>query len=499
MKILSAEQIRQADQHTIAKAKISSLELMERAATEFTDWFCRTFDTSHRIRIVCGTGNNGGDGLSIARMLSDRKYEVLAAQVRSSDKLSEDCSANFDRFQSEEPIVLIREEADIPDFEKTDIIIDALFGSGLSRPVEGLYASVIKAANASSALRVSVDIPSGLFCDKHSDSHQTIFKANYTATFQCPKLAFFLPENSAYAGQWITLDIGLDKDFLHSLYSPYHTIEKADIIHKLKHRGKFDHKGDFGKALLIAGSKGKMGAAVLCARACLHSGTGLLTTHIPSSAYIIMQTAVPEAMASLDKDEAHFSKLPDINHYDVVGIGPGLGKEEQTVKAMEELLKKANKPLVIDADGLNILSLHPEMLKLLPANTLLTPHPKEFERLAGSWENDFERLEKQRNFAQKYKVFLILKGGHTSVATPDGDVYFNMTGNPGMATGGTGDVLTGMLTGILGQKYSPQNAALIGVYLHGLAGDLAAKNKSQIAMLASDLVDHIGAAVLKLY
>lgn len=499
MKLFSAEQIRQADQATIERQPITSLDLMERAATEFTDWFCRKFDKSHHIAILCGTGNNGGDGLAIARMLSDRKYEVLVGQVQVSDKLSPDCATNLDRFQEQEPVQFIRQKEDIPDLEEADIVIDALFGSGLSRPPEGLYAKLISVINDTKARKVAVDLPSGLFSDKHSAPHQAIVKADYTVTFQSPKLAFFMAENAPYVGHWITLDIGLDSDFLHQTQTPYYTMDKNLVRKKLRQRSKFAHKGDFGKVLLIAGSKGKMGAAVLAARACLHSGAGLLTTHIPSSAYIIMQTAVPEAMASLDKHEASFTELPEIKPYDVIGIGPGLGKETQTVEAMKQLLQKVSVPLVIDADGLNILAAHPELYKFVPENSILTPHPKEFERLAGEFGNDFDRLEKQKEFAQKHKVYLIVKGGHTTLTTPQGKVYFNTSGNPGMATGGTGDVLTGMMTGILAQKYSAEDAAIIGVYLHGLAGDLAAKDRSQMAMLASDLTEHIGKAALEVF
>ncbi|UII33089.1 NAD(P)H-hydrate dehydratase [Fulvivirga ulvae] len=490
MKVLSANQIRNVDDFTIKHEPIRSVDLMERAAKAFTRWFTARFSPKYQVAIVCGTGNNGGDGLVVARLLNEKNYKVKAYVIRKSASASGDFKINEKRLEGLIDVVPISNTDEIPDFNLYHIVIDGIFGSGLSREVEGLYAEVIEVMNNSDNTIIAIDIASGLFSDQHT-AGGTIVKPEYTVSFQIPKLAFFMPENSEYVGDWHIVDIGLMQEAVERETSHYFMLTSESIRGVLKKRSKFAHKGTHGRALIMAGSYGKMGAAVLCAKAALRSGVGLLTMNIPRCGYSVMQSTVPEAMVLPDEGDHFLTSYGDVAGYDALGIGPGLGKEQETVYSLMQAIQAFGKPLVIDADGLNIISEHREILEVLPAGTILTPHPKEFERLAGDWSNDFERLEKQTAFARENNVIVVLKGAHTSIALPSGEVYFNSSGNPGMASGGTGDVLTGMITSLLAQKYLPENAAKVGVYLHGVAGDLAAEVTGQIGMIASDLVDFI--------
>ena len=491
LKILTSAQTKDLDAYTIKHEPISSIALMERACQAFITWFTQKVEVSQKIGIVCGTGNNGGDGLGIARLLSELNYSVNVWIVRGEAPVSVDFKTNLERINEKVEVIDIVNTPDPALFSECDVLVDAIFGSGLSRPVTGIYEHVINCINRTKAIKISVDVPSGLFTDQHSVGN--IIKADHTVSFQLPKLAFLMPENYGYVGDWNVVDIGLSSAFLADVSSPYFYITENSVKEKIKKRTKFDHKGTFGHALLIAGSFGKMGACVLSARACLCAGVGLLTVHVPKSGYNIIQTSVPEAMASVDEHELFFSNVVDINQYNSIGIGPGLGQSNETVNAFHKILKQG-RPLIIDADGLNIIAINSEFVDLISMDSILTPHPKEFERLVGKWQNDFERLDKQIRFSIKTKSVVILKGAHSSIATPDGNIYFNSTGNPGMATGGSGDVLTGILTGLLAQGYSAKDAAIVGVYLHGLAGDMAALEKSQNSLVASDLIDFLPAA-----
>jgi hydroxyethylthiazole kinase-like uncharacterized protein yjeF len=454
--LYSAKQTQEWDAFTIANEPISSEKLMERASNAFVNWFTSKFETKEKIAIVCGKGNNGGDGLIIGRLLSGKGYNAVVFKV-----------------------------GDSLDLDPFTIVIDAIFGSGLSRPVEGMYADAIRKINSSEAIIISVDVPSGLRIDSHSEGD--IVKANYTITFQAPKLAFMFPENAGYVGEWKVVNIGLSSLFKIDTKTQYIN-EVHSLIHK---RNKFANKGDFGRALLIAGGIGKMGASVLSARAALRSGAGLLTVHVPKCGYNIIQTSVPEAMATIDANEDHFSDAGDASNYNVIGIGPGIGVTSSTVSGLRKILQ-AHKPMVLDADALNILAGSRELMYLVPEGSILTPHPGEFKRLVGDWKDDFERLELQKRLAAQTKSIVVLKGAHTSIANPAGTVWFNSTGSPGMAKGGSGDVLTGVLTGLLAQGYSPGDAAVIGVFIHGRAGDLAAEKIGQTSMIAGDIVEFLG-------
>jgi NAD(P)H-hydrate epimerase len=501
MKILSIEQVRKADEYTIKNEPIASIDLMERAGKRCFKWIRKKFDHTCRVLIFCGPGNNGGDGLVVARQMANEGCEVRTVVVKFTDNFSEDFKINLDRLKETGSTVQVLDSIEgIPDMVNKDLVVDAIFGSGLSRPVKGFPAEVIKKINQSDAITVSIDIPSGLYADKAVDAKDpAIIMADHTISFQFPKLAFMFPGNAEYVGEWHVEPIGLLPEYIKNADTKNYYLDKDLASSIYRPRGKFTHKGNYGHALLIAGGYGKMGAAVLAAKACLNTGAGLVHTHVPVKGYSIIQTAVPDAMVSIDPNDEYFSEVPDLAHYNAIGTGPGLGFAEQTKNALKLLIQNTQVPIVFDADALTILGENKTWIPFVPKLSIFTPHPKEFSRLVGSWKDDFERLAKQREFSVKYTAYVVLKGAHTSVTCPDGSCYFNSTGNPGMATGGSGDVLTGMILSLLAQNYNPKHAALLGVYLHGLAGDLAARKYGMEAVTASLMTDFIGKAFKKIY
>jgi NAD(P)H-hydrate epimerase len=469
---------------------------MERAASKCVDWLEENGFMENSFSIFCGKGNNGGDGLAIASMLAEKKYPVKVYVLEFGHKGTDDFQQNLSRLHNylDGEIFFIQTEDNLPELNRNEIVIDALFGSGLNRAVEGVTAKLIDHINNSGCEIISIDIPSGLFVD-HSSNGNTIIKAKQTLSFQCYKPAFLVAENAAYIGQVHILDIGLQKGFLNSIHGQFE-LQDDEIIHSIyKPRNRFAHKGNFGHAFLIAGSYGKMGAAILSAKACLRSGAGLLTCHIPKCSYDILQSSVPEAIVSTDFNSSFNTKLEtDLSSYDAIGIGPGIGTASETKTLLKEFFETYRHPVVLDADALNIIASQKEMLQLIPAGSILTPHPKEFERLFGESDNDFDRIFLALQKAKELNTVIVLKGHHTFIATANGRGYFNSTGNAGMATAGSGDVLTGILTGLMAQAYNPAEAAIFGVYLHGLAGDFAAKELSMEAMLAGDIIENLGAA-----
>ncbi|TAH19129.1 MAG: NAD(P)H-hydrate dehydratase [Cytophagales bacterium] len=520
MKVLTAEQIRQADQYTIEHEPISSTELMERAASKCADWLLHEHsspinffwtDTKKAIKIFCGTGNNGGDGLVIARKLAEEDFpNVSVYLVLHSEHFSPDFQTNmeilltFEESLSNLKIDYIREEKDFPALGKDDIIIDAIFGSGLNKPITGFVAQLIEKINESNAQVIAIDMPSGLFVENNADAEsKAIIKANHTLSFQFPKLSFLYDQNHIFTGQVHILSIYLHPDFIAQVPTNNFILTKEEIKKIVKSRNRVAHKGNFGHALLIAGSEGKMGAAVLAAKACLRAGIGLLTLHIPKIGYQVLQTTVPEAMVGVDKKKKFISninaQIGDLDKYTAIGIGCGIGKHEKTGIALLSLLKRCNKPIVIDADALNILAENPTWWEFIPKNSILTPHPKEFERLFGRTLNPYLRHQLQLAMSKQRQIFIILKGATTCISTPEGLSYFNSeVGNSGMATGGSGDVLTGVLTSLLAQGYAPLQAALLGVYLHGLAGDAAKNRLNEESMIASDIIRGLPRAFNKL-
>lgn len=495
MKILNVKQTQELDTFTIAREPIASIDLMERASRAFVQAFIKDYSRNYEINVFCGLGNNGGDGLAIARLLWQLGYQVKTFVIQYTSAQSPDFQKNLARLKSHASVWEIHQASQFPKLPPNSIIIDALLGSGLSRPLEGMLAEIVQDMNQHAGIIVSVDIPSGLFMEKPSPKEH-IVKAHKTISFQLPKLAFMLPENAPYVGDWQVVPIGLDEHFISQASSDYFYLDSTHIKSLYKSRLKFAHKGNFGHALLMVGSYGKMGAGILASRAALRTGVGLLTVHVPACGYDILQNTVAEAMISTDPAEKMITRLPELpsQGYAAIGLGCGIGQSRGTAYMIQSLLNEIKKPLVLDADALNLISQDKNLLEYLPKHSILSPHPKEFERIVGKTENHFERLNVLQSFAIAYEVFVILKGAHTAIACPSGSVYFNSTGNPGMATAGSGDVLTGMLTALLAQEYSPQEAALLGVYLHGLAGDLALAHQSQESLIASDLIDHLGMA-----
>ncbi|MEJ0105078.1 MAG: NAD(P)H-hydrate dehydratase [Bacteroidota bacterium] len=495
MKILNAAEIKLWDQFTIEHEPISSINLMERAATSCVEWIKETGLLSHSFAIFCGKGNNGGDGLAIARMLAEEHCKVQVCILEFGHLGTEDFQLNLERLhQARIDIRYIQSEENFHEFKPGEIIIDALFGSGLNRPLEGITAELVEHINQSGCRIISIDIPSGLSADQSSKGNIAV-KANDTLSFQCYKPAFLAAENGLHTGNIHILDIGLHPGFYKSLIVPCELVDKT-ITHSIyKPRNDFSHKGNFGHALLVAGSYGKMGAAVLAAKACLRSGAGLLSCHIPKSGYDIMQVSVPEAMVITDFNSSFNTRIEDdLLKYDAIGIGPGLGMASETKSLLHELFHVYRNPIVIDADALNIIASQKDLLTQVPQGSILTPHPKEFERLFGVCKNDFDRLQLAKEKSNEFNLVIVLKGHHTFIASPHSKGFFNSTGNAGMATAGSGDTLTGILTGLLGQGYSPAETAILGVYLHGLAGDYAADEKSMEAMIAHDITDNLGKA-----
>ncbi|MCD6067428.1 MAG: hypothetical protein K0S33_2254 [Bacteroidetes bacterium] len=501
MKILSATQLKEADQYTIANEPVPSIELMERAARACLFRILRYGDDDTEYSIFCGKGNNGGDGLAIARMLSERSLQVSVYIVEHTSNKSPDFTENL-RLLTKQGKVSIQYIASKEDLAavvtENKLVIDALLGTGISKPAEGIVAEVIGFINSSRCKVISIDVPSGMIPDTNNEGN-TIIRANRTLSFQTPKLAFFFPENYAWYGSFEILDIGLDNAFIHELPCSYFFTDKEVIKQVLLFRKANAHKGNFGHALLVCGSTGKTGAAQLAARACLRSGAGLLTVHIPKSASIPMQTAVPEAMISHSEGEEYISDLPDVAPYAAIGVGCGLGTEKQTQNILKLLIQNSVRPLVIDADALNILSENKTWMAFLPKYSILTPHPKEFDRLAGAHSSSFDRLNSAKEMAAKNVIIIVLKGMYTAVVMPDGNVFFNSTGNPGLAKGGSGDTLTGIITGLLARGYAPNHAAIFGVYLHGMAADLALKKNHVESLLASDVIDKLPKAFEKIY
>lgn len=500
MKIFSGKQIYEADKFTIEKQEISSFALMERAASQLFQWLHQRMQGAQvKIHIFCGIGNNGGDGIALARHFWEHGYNFDVYVVNYSEKRSKDFLLNLDKLKERKiwPNFL-KQGATMPDIHPDDIIIDAIFGIGLNRPPDPWVGEIIRFLNGSGAFILSVDVPSGLYLDRAVEQPESVIRSSFVLSFQAPKLIFFLPGTGPFIREWDVLDIGLDPEYLEATPVAYHYMTKADLIPWFKARNRFSHKGDFGHSRIIGGSYGKIGAVMLAAEACLRIGSGLVSCYVPKCGYIPIQSALAEVMVETDSDESEIITIPDNDRTNVAGIGMGMGTSKRTTEALGKFLKDYSGPLVIDADGINILSKQKHWLKLLPPDTILTPHPGELERLIGTWKDDFEKLEKARAFVEEHECVLVIKGAHTMVVY-QGQGFINSTGNPGMATAGSGDVLTGVITGLLAQGYSAIQAAVFGVYLHGVAGDLAASAYGLEALMASDITAHLGQAYKELF
>lgn len=498
MRILTAEQIRELDRYTIEHEPVSSFDLMERAAMAALREFPKgkEFD-EQAVFYFCGKGNNGGDGLVMARIQAEENQRpIIVVVLEHAEHGSVDFGKNLYHLQGEENVEVlhVRNADELPEIPEDAIIVDAILGSGLSRPLDGFLSEVIQKLNQLVNYKVSIDIPTGLFAEDNSENDLSkVFRSDMVITFHCPKLSLLLPDTGSLAGDFRVADIGLMEDQMNPP-TPYLYAIKEYIRPFIFKRKKFSHKGNFGHGLLFAGSQGKMGAAQLAASAAMRSGMGLLTVHAPSCGLDILQIGIPEAMCSVDAGTNFIAELPKLDGFNAVAIGPGIGLEKDTANVLKRLIQDVRVPLVIDADGLNILAENETWLSFIPQNTILTPHPKEFERLAGSWKTDYERLQLQREFCKKYGVILVLKGAHTSISTATGEVFFNSNGNPGMATAGSGDVLTGVILSLLAQGYTPQFSAVFGVHLHGQAGDVAEFGRTANSLIASDVVNSLSLA-----
>ena len=495
MKLLTGAQFKELDQYTIERESISSLDLMERAATAVAEELTQRWDRSTHFYIFAGPGNNGGDALAVARMLTEKGYQTTIYLFNINESLNEECAFNKECLPEQNNIKFyeVHNQFTFPNIDpQKDVIIDGLFGTGLNKPLHGGFASLAQSINKSNVPVVSIDIPSGLMCEDNTyNDRNTIVRASLTLTMQIPKLSFFFPENQQFLGELKVLDIQLDLSFLKNAPSNMYLLEQTTACMLLKKRNAFAHKGNMGHALVVAGKYGMAGAAVLCAKACMKSGAGKVSVHTPRKNNDIIQIAVPEAIMNLDLDEEIISSVKETDSYQALVVGPGIGTDEITAFAMRDFMLQQKLPLVLDADALNILGNHKEWIQDIPAHSILTPHPKELANLIGKCKDSYEQLIKARNLAISQKLYIVIKGHYSIICMPNGMVLFNSSGNAGMATAGSGDVLSGILVSLLAQGYHTEEAVLLGVYLHGLAGDYAAKDLEEECVMASDLIQYL--------
>lgn len=503
MKILSVPQIKETDRYTVENEPVKSIDLMERAARACVRRLIKLVQINEELLVLCGKGNNGGDGLAITRLLNEQGYAATALVIEYTEKFSDDTKQNYTLLKGKFPdrIFEIRalEELKEKSSGKTDcVVVDALLGTGVNKAVDGLLAQVIDYLNGTFSKIISIDLPSGLFADKSSKNEKTIVHSSLTLTFQFPKLAFLLPENKEYVPEFEILDIGLHEKGIAVQPTDLYYITKEDISMLLKPRSKFSHKGSFGHALLLAGSRGKSGAAIISAKACLRSGAGLLTVQSDKTTLSALLQHLPETMTIEDENDEHISGVETPEKYNAIGFGPGVGLHENTQTTLKKILQYYKGKMVVDADGLNILSENKTWLNFLQPGTILTPHPKEFERLTEKHSDDFERLKALKHFSMRYSCVVVLKGAHSAIAMPDGNIFFNSSGNPGLAKGGSGDGLTGIILGLLARGYNAPQSALIGTFIHGYAADLCIKKKSKESLLISDVIEQLPRAFRKL-
>lgn len=501
MKIFSAKDNKELDEYTVDKESISYYDLMERAASAVTYEIISRWRRNTPVVVFAGPGNNGGDAMAVARMLFDEGYAVSVYFFNPTRSASVNCQKNFDLLKERE----IKAEEVIltfipPEITSNTLIVDGLFGVGLNRPLVGGYVSLAQYINESGASVLSIDMPSGLFAEDNSkNDYRGVVKANITVSFQYPKLAFMLEENAQYVGEWRIADIGISPEIIEEKETPLYYIEPEDAVKLLKRRDKYADKRQYGHMLLVAGATGMMGAAVMASKAALRSGAGLVSVHTAACGEEILQTAVPEAMFIADSNMNRVTNCSLSKWHNVVAIGPGLGRHRDTVEALNYLLNKANVPLVIDADALNIIAETKGMFAKVPQFSVITPHKYEFDRLFGASETMYQRLLKAKQVAVEHEITIVLKGANTAVIKPTGEICFNSTGNPGMATAGSGDVLTGIISGLIAQNYAPSDAAVLGVFMHGMAGDIALEEESQESLLATDIIKNLGRAFKKLH
>lgn len=471
--IVTAAQQQLWDAYTIEHEGISSIELMERASKRWLE-HARPFLKPTLIHVFAGFGNNGGDALAIARMLHNEGFDVHLILCSFGKELSKDASTNLERLPEGIKISRPNSEEDLTQLgiRPEDIIIDGLFGSGLNRPLKGLFAATVEAINASSAQTLSIDIPSGLSADILPEGGFSAAKASATITFQAVKLSFLFPECAEYVGQWKVIDIGLSSGFIEHIELHGYLTNRSAAKKLIRPRSKFSHKGSYGHAAIVSGTKNTLGASILASKAAMLSGAGL-TTLLSETEGINLK--YPELMVRALREADHWERK-------TICIGPGLGTNQDSRKKLLKVLEQSQGPIVLDADALNLLAAETELLSRVPKSSILTPHPKELERLIGPTRNSLEQLDKARQFARKYNIVLLIKRAHTVVINSDGQAHFNTTGNNGLAKGGSGDVLSGMICGLLAQGYSSLSSAVLAVYVHGHAADLAIHTTSAMSL-----------------
>lgn len=502
MKILSPEQLKRVETQTITIQDIELINLMERAANAILNWLKSKIDVSkNSFTIICGVGNNGGDGLALGRLLWEEKAHVKI-YLQKNNSYSLDNLTNQKRLKDLKIPFEYYDEMTQLEILPNSILIDAIFGYGLNRPIGDEWKPIIDQINQSPNTVISVDVPSGLFCDQLNSEKDPIVESEVTLTFQTPKLSLLIPENQQYINEFEILDISLDLESIEKEESQLGYFSMNYVPQFYFKRPKFSHKYDYGNVLVIGGSYGKIGATMLVAKAVLKSGAGLVTLYVPKCGYSVIQTAFPEAMVQTDFSEELITKFPNVERYDTIVIGPGMGTDEKTYRAFEEFLSEndlSDKKLIIDADGINLLSQHPNLLENLPKETILTPHDKELERLIGEWENSYQKIEKIQSFVQSHELVIVAKGFITQTFLVNGEAYFNSSGNPGMATAGSGDVLAGIIAGLYAKQYNASEAAIFGVYLHGFSGDLASQQLGEESIMSTDLINYIPVAFKTLF
>ncbi|MGI6224219.1 MAG: NAD(P)H-hydrate dehydratase [Prevotella sp.] len=503
MKIFTSSQIHELDSYTIEHEPVQSIDLMERAAKVMAHVIMERWDNLTPIAVFAGPGNNGGDALAVARLLGKADYTVDVYLFNIHNKLSDNCEINKKRLLDANCLRHFTEVTvnfDLPDLTARTLVVDGLFGSGLNKPLAGGFASLVKYINESPAKVVSLDLPSGLMAENNTDNIWTnIIQADLTLTLQQKKLSMLFADCQPYIGEVRVLDIRLSQDYINDTDSQFVTVEENDMRRILRPRPDFAHKGAMGYALIIAGQYGMAGAAVLATKACLRSGVGKVAVLTPKLNNTILQISVPEAVMMLDAEDTYFSEAADTDGFDAMAIGPGLGVNEQTSIALISQLRRATCPIVADADAINIIANHRAWMQQLPQGIILTPHPKEFDRLSGAISNsDYDRLNKAIDMAERLRGYVILKGHYSALCCPDRHVYFNTTGNSGMATAGAGDVLTGIITGLLARGYQRKEACMLGMYLHGLAADIAVKTIGKESLIASDIINYLPQAFKRL-
>lgn len=491
MKILTTSQFKDLDKAAAENMDKGMVDLVDKTALALSDWVREHISVSNSILVFAGTGNNGADGIALARLLHEEHYKTYVYLINYSDKRSEANTRQLELYkQSGGAIMVIDDAGKLPDLDSKTIVIDALLGTGSNRKMEGLLLETVKYLNEQKAVRIAIDLPSGLNPDSHSEGPAV--EANITLVLEAPKLALMFAENEKYVGEWYLIPLNLHPAFIRNLKTQLHLIsaDLATNIIKSHPRKKFSHKGTFGKALIAGGSRGKYGAVLMAVNAALRSGCGYVTAHIPAEAAAIMHTVSPQTLVEADKGEKEITTIPDPALYDAFAIGIGMGVSRNTESALESFLDlvELEHNVVLDADAINIIAKSKHLQGMLSPNTIITPHIKEFERLAGKADNDYERMEQLQNLSAKLNCIIILKGAHTMVSLPDGHIFFNSTGNVGLAKAGSGDALTGLLAGLLAQGLQSFEAALLGIYIHGLAADLAAKTTGTRSMLIEDVI-----------